>query len=92
MSGVYFDFQGKLPPNGGRYIAEVAKKDANGADRSPIESRIIAWSILITGLGINAADVQIRQEIEKGRFDKMVKEQVFQGPNGTIYRVIQEPP
>ena len=44
MGAVYFDYQGKFPPNGFRYIVEVSKRDANGVDRSPIELRIVAWS------------------------------------------------
>ena len=70
---------------------EVSKKDSNGGDRSPIELRIVAWNILLNGLGVTPADVLIRQEIEKTRFDKIMKEQVFQGTDGAIYKVIQEP-
>ena len=91
MGAVYFDYQGKFPPNGYRYIVEVSAKDANGIDRSPVELRIVAWSILPNGLGVTPADVLIRQEIEKTRFDKIVKEQVFRGTEGAIYKVIQEP-
>ena len=91
MNAVYLDYQGKFPPNGYRYIVEVSAKDANGIDRSPVELRIIAWSILLNGLGVTPADVLIRQEIEKTRFDKIMKEQVFRGTDGAIYKVIQEP-
>ena len=91
MGAVYFDYQGKFPPNGYRYLVEVSAKDANGIDRSPVELRIVAWSILLSGLGVTPADVLIRQEIEKTRFDKIMKEQVFQGTDGAIYKVIQEP-
>ena len=90
MSAVYLDYQGKFPPNGYRYIVEVSKKDSNGVDRSPIELRIVAWSILLNFLGVTPADVLIRQEIEKTRFDKMMKEQVFRGTDGAIYKVLQE--
>jgi hypothetical protein len=89
MGAVYFDYQGKFPPNGHRYIVEVSKRDANGVDRSPIELRIVAWSILLNGLGVTPADVLIRLEIEKTRF-KMMKEQVFRGTDGAIYKVLQE--
>jgi hypothetical protein len=91
MSAVYLDYQGKFPPNGYRYIVEVSKKDSNGIDRSPIELRIVAWSILLNGLGVTPADVLVRQEIGKTRFDKIMKEQVFRGTDGAIYKVIQEP-
>jgi hypothetical protein len=90
MGAVYFDYQGKFPPNGYRYIVKVSKRDANGVDRSPIELRIVAWSILLNGLGVTPADVLIRLEIEKTRFDKMMKEQVFRGTDGAIYKVLQE--
>ena len=70
---------------------EVSKKDSNGVDRSSIELRIVAWSILFNGLGVTPADVLIRQEIGKTRFDKIMKEQVFRGTDGAIYKVIQEP-
>ena len=69
---------------------EVSKKDSNGGDRSPIELRIVAWSILLNGLGVTPTDVLIRLEIEKTRFDKMMKEQVFRGTDGAIYKVLQE--
>jgi hypothetical protein len=91
MSAVYLDYQGKFPPNGYRYIVEVSKKDSNGVDRSPIELRIVAWSILLNGLGVSPADVLRRQEIGKTRFDKIMKEQVFRCTDGAIYKVIQEP-
>ena len=73
MNAVYLDYQGKFPPNGYRYIVEVSAKDANGIDRSSVELRIVAWSILLNGLGVTPADVPIRQEIEKTRFDKRSK-------------------
>ena len=91
MGAVYLDYQCKFPPNGYRYIVEVSAKDANGIDRSPVELRIVAWSILLNGLGVSPADVLIRQEIEKNRFDKIMKRQVFRGTDGAIYKVIQEP-
>jgi hypothetical protein len=53
--------------------------------------RIVAWSILLNGLGVTPADVLIRQEIEKTRFDEIMKEQVFRGTDGAIYKVIKEP-
>jgi len=91
MSVVYFDYHSKVPPNKYHYIVEVAKKDADGLRRSPIELRIVAWSILLNGLGVTPADVLIRQEIEKTRFDEIMKEQVFRGTDGAIYKVIKEP-
>ena len=91
VTAVYLDYQGKFPPNGYRYIVEVSKKDANGVDRSPVELRIVAWSILLNGLGVTPADVLIRQEIEKARFEKIMKEQIFRCTDGAIYKVIQEP-
>jgi len=91
MNAVYLDYQGKFPPNGYRYIVEVSAKDANGIDRSPVELRIVGWSILLNGLGVTPADVLIRQEIEKTRFDEIMKEQVFRGTDGAIYKVIKEP-
>ena len=71
-------------------LVEVSKKDANGVDRSPVELRIVAWSILLNGLGVTPADVLIRQEIEKTRFEKIMKEQIFRCTDGAIYKVIQE--
>jgi hypothetical protein len=56
MNAVYLDYQGKFPPNGYRYIVEVSAKDANGIDRSPVELRIVAWSILLNGLGESEAE------------------------------------
>ena len=91
MNGVYLDYQCRFPPNGYRYIVEFSKKDSNGVDRSPIELRIVAWSILLNGLGVTPADVLIRQAIEKTRFEKIMKEQVFRSTDGAIYKVIQEP-
>jgi hypothetical protein len=82
---VYLDYQGEFPPNGYRYIVEVSAKDANGVDRS-----MVARSMLLNGLGVNPADVLIREEIEKTRFDKIMKEQVFRCTDGAIYKVIQE--
>jgi hypothetical protein len=90
MNVVYLDYQGEFPPNGYRYIVEVSAKDANGTDRSPVELRMVAWSILLNGLGVNPADVLTREEIEKTRFDKIMKEQVFRCTDGAIYKVIQE--
>ncbi len=92
MSVVYFDYQGKSPPNEYRYIVEVSKKNAEGADRSPIELRIAASSILLNGLSVTLPDVRIETprplEIEKTCFEKMMKEQVFRGTDGAIYKVI----
>ena len=95
MSVVYFDYHGKFSPNEYRYIVEVSKKNADGVDRNLMELRIAASSILLDGLSVALADVPINSprplEIEKERVDKMMKEQVFRGTDGAIYKVIQEP-
>jgi hypothetical protein len=58
---------------------EVSKKNADGVDRSLIELRIAATSILLNGLSEALAGVWINSpgpsEIEKTSFDKMTKEQ-----------------
>jgi hypothetical protein len=92
MSAVYFDYQGKFPPNEYRYIVEVSKKNGDGVARNPIELRITASSILLNGLSAALAAVPINSprpvEIEKTRVDKMIKEQVFGDTDGAIYKVI----
>jgi hypothetical protein len=89
---VYFDYEGRVPPNEYHYIVEVPKKDADGVARTPIELRITASSILLNGLSVALAAVRINSprpvEIEKTRVDKMMKEQVFGGTDGAIYKVI----
>jgi hypothetical protein len=79
MSLIYFDYQGKL---------SSSKKNADGVDRSLIESRIAASSILLNGLSEALADVRINppgpSEIEKTRSDKMTKEQVFRGSSSSF--------
>jgi hypothetical protein len=96
MGLIYFDYQGKLLSHEGRYLVEVSKKNADGGERNLIESRISASSILLTLLNdlSEAGDVRISSpgpsEIEKARFDKMTKEEVFRSTNGAIYRVIEE--
>ena len=96
MSLIYFDYRGKLSSNEDRYLVEVSKKNANGVDRSLIELRIAASTLLLNGLSETLADGRITppgpSEIEKIRFDKMTKEQVFRGTDGSIYRVIEETP
>ena len=73
---------------------EVSKKNANGVDRSLVELRITASSILLNGLSEALAGVRINSpgpsKIEKTRFDKMTKEEVFRGADGAIYREIEE--
>ena len=91
MSVVYFDYQSKVPPNEYHYIVEVAKKDPDGLRRSPIELRITASGILLNGLSVAPAAVVTPVEIGKTRFDEVMKEQVFRGTDGAIYKVIQEP-
>ena len=59
MSLIYFDYRGKLSSNEDRYLVEVSKKNANGVDRSLVELRIAASSILLDGLSENLADVRI---------------------------------
>jgi hypothetical protein len=86
---VYFDYQGKVPPNEYHYIVEVSKKDASGA-RSPDQLRIAAASVLINGLSVPLDGVLTPVEIEKTRFNEMAKEEIFRGTDGAIYAVIQE--
>jgi hypothetical protein len=96
MNLIYFDYQGKLSSNEDHYLVEVSKKNADGVNRSLIELRIAASSILLHGLSETLADVRINppgpSEIEKARFDKMTKEQIFRGTDGSIYRVIKDTP
>jgi hypothetical protein len=87
---VYFDYQGKVPPNEYHYIVEVPKKDAGGGARSPDQLRIAASSVLINGLSVPLDDVLTPVEIEKTRFNEMAKEEIFRGTAGAIYVVIQE--
>ena len=86
---VYFDYQGKVPPNEYHYIVEVSKKDASGP-RGPDQLRIAAASVLINGLRVPVDGVLTPVEIEKTRFNEMAKAEISRGTDGTIYAVIQE--
>ena len=90
MSVVYFDYHSKVPPDEYHYVVEVAKKDADGLRRSPIELRITASAILLNSLSVAPAGVVTPVEIGKTSFDEMMKEQIFRGTDGAIYKVIQE--
>ena len=86
---VYFDYQGKVPPNEYHYIVEVSKKDASGS-RNPDQLRIAAASVLINGLSVPLDGVLTPVEIEKTRFNEMAKAEISRGTDGALYAVIQE--
>jgi hypothetical protein len=52
--------------------------------------RITASAILLNSLSVASAGVVTPVEIGKTRFDEMMKEQIFRGTDGAIYKVIQE--
>jgi hypothetical protein len=91
IMSVYFEYQGKVPPDEYHYIVEVSKKDANGGGRSPDELRLAASIVLISGLSVPLDGVLTPVKIEKFRFDEVVKEEIFQATDGAIYKVTQEP-
>jgi hypothetical protein len=49
-----------------------------------------ASSILLNSLSVPLPGVLMPREISKTRFDEMMKEQVFRGEDGAIYKVIAE--
>jgi hypothetical protein len=65
-----FDYQCKLPSHEYRYLVEVSKKNAHGVDRSLIELRIAASSILLNGLSEALADVRINSPTFGNRKDQ----------------------
>ena len=87
---VYFEYQGKVPPNEYHYIVEVSKKDANGGVRSPEQLRIAASSVLLNGLSAPPDGVLAPVQIEKTGFDEVAKEEIFRDTNGAIYEVTPE--
>jgi hypothetical protein len=86
--GVYFEFQGKVFPNEYHYLVEVSEKDADGVVRNPAQLRIFASTVLINGVAPEGVLTPVK--IEKVRFHEMAKAEVFRGPNGAIYSVMEE--
>ena len=87
---VYFEYQGKVPPNEYHYIVEVSKKGENGGGRSPEQLRIAASSVLINGLSIPPDGVLAPVQIQKTRFDEVAKEEILRSSDGAIYKVTQK--
>jgi hypothetical protein len=98
---VYYDYRGTYPlnvtfshpPSDFRFVLQIPKITKEGAHRSDAELLKVAKDLLHHGLRESISEVLINfrtaRELERERFDKMVKRIVYSSPEGTIYEVIE---
>jgi len=99
---VYFDYRGVFPlsvtfshpPSDFRFVLEIPKITASGVHRSSADLLRVAKDLLHRGLHESVSEVLINfrtpGEIERDKFDKLVKRIIYSCADGKIYEVVQD--